>query len=262
MSRKERLTRQEAIKLAVWLGTIPSLGANVDLPPLAEDQSEDKGTGNSWGTDGSRLPELGPLRSMGSWQSVAATIVRKSQQIAGFDPIQTEFNPMSWAGYLDKLSTAPFWITTSSQNREVRISALSLSKTIDAIEDIIKTIASEPMFNSVVTSIKKIATVAINSEGKKQKDNMQLQGLISIKASKMIVANIWTSVQMEYKSGKGYEQLTQELNVQRWYGQLDFDKCKRSAQTILSWDKTDVEEWEKGTSSAKEIPNESPAWNQ
>lgn len=258
MTPVERRARQEAVQLSMWL---TPMVATVQVSALAEDQSEDQGTGNDFGSDGSALPDLGALSPLGSWASVAATIQRKAQQLANFDPTATSYDPVAWEGYLYKLATAPFWLDLAQNNREVKISSLSLDKTIDAISDLITTVATDATFDSVVTSIKKIATVALNNQGQSQKDNFQQQGLISVKNSVMTVANLRTSVQMQYKSGKGYEQLTQEINIQRWYGTLDYEKCKRSAETILSWDKTDVDEWASNSNSVSNVPNDSPAWN-
>jgi hypothetical protein len=66
---------------------------------------------------------------------------------------------------------------------------------------------------------------------------------------------------MQYKSGKGYEQLQQSLKIYRGYGVLDFDKCKRHADRLLEWDGQDVDEWEKEAASYPKPPNDSPAWN-
>lgn len=259
MKIQQRLKQQQDIELQIWLAPVPSLNK---LKVMTATGTEDLGTGNTFGTDGSTLPDLGDLSPLGSWNSVAAVIQRKAQQLAKFDPTITEFNDLTWSTYISTLLTAPFWLSTSQTVLSgVRISPLSLSSAIDAVSDLIEAVATQQTFNTVVTSIKKIATIAMNNEGAEQKDNFQQQGLISVKSSTMSVGFLRTSVQMTYKKGKGYEQLNQNLDIQQGYGILDFDKCKRSYETILSWDSSDVDEWEKDSNSVNAIPNDSPAWN-
>ncbi len=261
MNAEEKRARREAIELARWLTPLPTLDSSLLPAPLAEPAAQDLATGNQFGDDGSILPDLGPLEPLGNWLSVAATIQRKSQQLSGFNPVITEFNELTWSDYISKLSSAPFWLQTNQNSREVRISQTSLNKAVEAIDDLVTAIATEDTYNAIITSIKKIATVAIENEGQEQKDNFQQEGVLSIKASNLSVGFLRTSIQMEYKSGKGYEQLNQELNVFQWYGILDFAKCKRSAATILSWDKSDVDEWASDTSSYDKVANDSPAWD-
>ncbi|BFO22372.1 hypothetical protein SHKM778_87600 [Streptomyces sp. KM77-8] len=70
-----------------------------------------------------------------------------------------------------------------------------------------------------------------------------------------------TTVQMEYKTGKGYQHLYQDLTVSRLNGSLDYDRCKRNADELLEWDGQDVDDWVNGASSFRYPPNTSPAWD-
>jgi hypothetical protein len=78
--------RREALEIAMWaegrqapprevLAKLELLGP--DGREL-DDSNQETGVGNAYGGDDSGLPSLGPLASFGSWQSVAATILRKT----------------------------------------------------------------------------------------------------------------------------------------------------------------------------------------
>ncbi|MBD2615534.1 MAG: hypothetical protein RMY62_007740 [Nostoc sp. ZfuVER08] len=260
---QKQLEWAEALELERWLAPLPPIP--LDQLPQREkfaDTSEDQGVGNHFGTDGSTIPDLGPLASFGSWASVVATIDRKAQQLSNFNPSDTNFDSQEWADYAYKFSTIPFWLGTAADSREAQVSSLDLTKGVDAVIDLVVSIATPGVVDNIITSIRKIGELAMQNKGATQKQNSQQQGVISIKSSALYASYIRTSVEMVYKSGKGYEQLTQKLSVSRFYGILDFDKCKRSANTILAWDGQDVDEWEKKTSSAPFPPNDSPAWGQ
>ncbi|WP_370937082.1 hypothetical protein [Amycolatopsis sp. cg13] len=74
------------------------------------------------------------------------------------------------------------------------------------------------------------------------------------------LGRLQTAVRMEYKTGKGYEQLNQESTVSRLFGNLDYGLCVRNVETLLAWDRQDVHDWVKGASSSPYPPNHSPAW--
>ncbi|WP_438016864.1 hypothetical protein WMF18_39715 [Sorangium sp. So ce315] len=259
--------RQEALDIASWLIPAPVIPHEM-LTTLKlsggralDDVSEDSGTGNTFGGDGSILPDLGPLKSLGSWPSVGSTIVHKVEQLTGFNPASTDFNPTSWNAFLQKFSTMPFFLNFTSDSRVASISSLSLDQAVGAVDDLLKAFTTENTFNAVVTSIKKIAQLALENKGQTQKNNFQQQGVLSVKESQLYIGTIRTIVEMKYKSGKGYEQLTQEISVYRGFGVLDFSKCIRQHEILEGWDGQNVEEWEKGTASAPVPPNQSPAWN-
>ena len=183
------------------------------------------------------------------------------QQLSSFQPTNKVFDEFIWQNYAYKFSTMPFLLSKTTQRREVNISSLSLSKAVDAIEDIILTIATQNTYKAVQTSFKKIAQLALDNKTLAQKDNFQQQGVLSVKSSLLYVGYFRTSVEMVYKEGKGYEQLTQKIMIDSFYGSLDFEKCKREANTLLSWDGSDVDEWATNTSSQPFAPNTSPAWS-
>jgi hypothetical protein len=224
--------------------------------------NNDQAVGNDAVGDGSSLPDLGSLSEFGSWESVASTIVHKAVTLSDFNPGSPNFDLIAWNNFLQKFSTIPFFLTYQYDNRNASISSLSLEKGVDAVSDLIESFMTPQNFQGVVTAIKKMATLALQNEGQRQKNNNQQVGVLSRHASQLYIAAVRTAVAMQYKSGKGYEQLQQTLDIYRGYGVLDFDKCKRNASTLLEWDREDVDEWENGTASASLPPNQSPAWNQ
>ena len=228
---------------------------------LAANESEDQAVGNTFASDGSVLPNLGRLAPLKNWPSVAAVIDRKALQGSHFNPAATTFDETKWNAYLSNYGTIPFFQGTTKTTRETQISSLSLATAVDLIKDFALAIAPEPTVAGIIESVKKIATVALTNKEKEQKDSYQNQGLICIKSSILSMGMLYTTVSMKYVEGKGYQQLTQKINMYMFEGQLDFAKCQRSSEQILKWDRLDVEEWADGTSSAHEVPNGSPAWN-
>lgn len=259
--------QQEALQIASWAMPSPM----VQYPELAKKLKGplasaafagtlDKGVGNVFGGDSSLLPDMGPLADFESWESVAATICHRAEKTSGFNPGDTKFDQNAWNEYLRKFSTIPFFLSFTSDSRSASISSLSLEKSVSAVDDLIKSFVTADVFTAVVTSIKKIAQLAIENEGQTQKNNSQQQGVLSRKGSQLYLGTIRTEVTMEYKSGKGYEQLSQSLSIHRAYGVLDFSKCKRNSDLIREWDGRDAEEWGANTASYSKRPNGSPAW--
>ncbi|MER0243584.1 hypothetical protein AAHZ94_16495 [Streptomyces sp. HSW2009] len=257
----EAQKHQEALEVALWEAPSPRPEASARYEVAAVDaDGNDQAVGNKAVGDGSLLPDLGPLSSFGTWESVAATIMHKTATISDFNPESEVFDAVSWNNYLHKFSTMPFFLSYTSDNRETNISSLSLEKGVNAVEDLLKNILAPTAWEGVLTSIKKIGQLAMESEGKTQKQSNQQTGVLSRRSSQLYLGVARTAVAMQYKSGKGYEQLEQSIVVRRGYGVLDFDKCKRSASKLLEWDGKNVDEWEKGTGSSHKQPNQSPAW--
>ncbi|HEX6356336.1 hypothetical protein [Actinophytocola sp.] len=255
--------RREAVEIALWQMPSPEPdAATMSALSQFDSGSNDQAVGNNAAGDGSSLPDLGPLSSFGSWESVASTIVHKAETISGFNPGSPNFDPVAWDNFLKKFSTIPFFLTYTYDNRNASISSLSLEKGVEAVSDLIQNLMTPENFQGIVTSIKKMATLALQNKGQSEKNSNQQVGVLSRHASQLYLGAVRTDVAMEYKSGKGYEQLQQTLNIYRGYGVLDFDKCKRNSDKLLGWDGQDVDDWEKGTASASKSPNDSPAWNQ
>jgi hypothetical protein len=254
---------REAVEVALWDTPSPELDAAMmaELSQL-DSGDNDQAVGNKAGGDGSVLPDLGSLSSFGSWESVASTIVHKAVTLSGFNPGSPDFDPVAWNNFIQKFATIPFFLTYTFDNRQASITKLSLKNAVDAVSDLVENIMTPQNFQGIVTTIKKIGTLALENKGQTQKNTNQQVGVLSRHASTLYLGAVRTDVTMEYKKGKGYEQLQQTLNVYRGYGVLDFDKCRRHSDTLLKWDGQDVDDWENGTASASKPPNESPAWNQ
>ncbi|MGY1898385.1 hypothetical protein [Nocardia gipuzkoensis] len=257
--------RQEAVEIALWQMPCPEPdAATMSVLSQFDSGSQDLAVGNSAVSDGSSLPDLGPLKSFKTWESVAATIVNKAYSITNFNPAVTDFDPVSWNNFLYKFSTMPFFQggTFYADNRTAGISSLSLEKGVDAVSDLVLSIVTPGQFDEIVTTIKKIGQLAFQNKGTVEKQTKQQTGLLSCNRGNCYLGAVRTEVNMKYKEGKGYQQLTQDLTLYRGYGVLDFDKCKRSASYLLDWDGQDVSGWVGGTASASMPPNNSPAWNQ
>jgi hypothetical protein len=253
---------REAVELAAWQTPSPALPSSARSVLASFDAgSQDQSIGNRSVGDGSQLPSLGSLSSFGSWESVASTIVHKATSLSNFNPGATAFDPVAWSNFLQKFSTVPFLMTYVFDYREASISSLSLGKGVDAVADLIQSFMTPENFSSVVTTIKKMAQLALENKGQTEKNSNQQTGLLSRKSSQLYLGVVRTEVAMQYKSGKGYEQLTQTIRVYRGYGVLDFNKCLRSSDTLLQWDNQDVGDWENNTASASKPPNNSPAWS-
>ncbi|MEU5690813.1 hypothetical protein [Actinosynnema sp. NPDC020468] len=254
---------REAVEIALW--EVPSPAPDADtLAELSRLDSggDDQGVGNKSAGDGSVLPDLGSLSTFGSWESVASTIVHKAVTLSGFNPGTAEFDPVAWGNFLNKFATIPFFLTYTYDNRDTSITKLSLKGAVDAVSDLVENIMTPENFKGILTTIQKIGTLALENKGQTQKNSNQQVGVLSRHASSLYLGAVRTEVAMEYRSGKGYEQLQQSIKVYRGYGVLDFDKCKRNSDTLLNWDGQDVNDWENGTASASKTPNDSPAWNQ
>ncbi|MED7949757.1 hypothetical protein PUR61_10285 [Streptomyces sp. BE20] len=253
---------REAAEIALWATPSPSPDVST-IPELVTlgAASNDQEVGNKAVGDGSALPDLGPLSSFDSWETVACTIWNKVDELSGFNPKSTDFDPIAWSGFLEKLSTTPLLLGFSSTNRTASISPLSLEKAVETVSDLIKNIMTPANFEDVVTTIKKVAHLAVQNPGKPTKDSNMQVGILSHHAGKLYLAVIRTTVEMEYKKEKkGYEPLAQTFSVYRGYGELDFEKCKRSAGTLLEWNRQDVKDWEGGAAVFPVPPNGSPAW--
>ncbi|MFE4515847.1 hypothetical protein ACFRMQ_16845 [Kitasatospora sp. NPDC056783] len=254
---------QEELEVELWEAPSPRPDAESmsELQQVYSDSS-DQAVGNKAVGDGSALPDLGPLSDFKTWESVACTILHKLETASGFNPGSTVFDPVAWSEYLRKFSTIPFFLTYTSDIRHASISSLSLEKGIDAVSDLVENIMTPTGFQDVVTTIKKIARLAFESEGKTEKtSNLQL-GILSRHERGLYLAVVRTAVEMKYKDGKGYEPVQQAIDIYRGYGVLDLDKCKRQAGTLLKWPLWDVNQWENETASAPVPPSESPAWSQ
>ncbi|BFO22371.1 hypothetical protein SHKM778_87590 [Streptomyces sp. KM77-8] len=178
--------RREALEIARWAQGRPALPREVlaRLELLSRDSrlldysNQEKGVGNSYGSDDSELPSLGPLASFGSWQSVAATILRKAEDSAGFDPSSTEFDPVDWISLEWQFRNMPFLTDIIDDSRHASISSLSLSPAIEAIYYSIEFDGVVPMdaFDEIITSIKKIGQLAVQNEGQREKNSNMQQG--------------------------------------------------------------------------------------
>lgn len=261
-------SRREAVEIAMWahgrqalprevLAKLELLGT--DGRELAEGGQE-TGVGNVCKGDGSELPGLGPLVSFGSWQSVAATILRKTEESAAFDQSSTLFGLISWIVFELQFKTMPFLANIISDSRGVSISSLSLSPAISAVTDLVGGLVTTEALTGIVNSLKKIGQLAVENKGREEKNSNVQQGVLTVVNGDLRLGLLRTSVRMKYETGKGYQQLNQQITVSRLFGSLDYDKCVRNAGTLLEWDGQDVNDWVHRASSSAYPPNTSPAW--
>lgn len=257
---------REEVEIALWQTPFPEpdAGTMYGLSQF-DSKSQDQSVGNVAVGDGSTLPDLGEaLSSFGSWENVASTILSRLAAFNRFDSATADFDPLAWSNFLRKFATNPFCLTYTSDKKEKCISELSLKEAVEGAEEVTKSFITKAKFDDVMTSIKKMATSAVQNEEEEEEQqekvsNLQL-GLLSRRAGKLYLGVVRTAVEMQYKKGKGYEQSEQTLTIHGGHGVLDFDKCKRSSDTLRKWSFQDVNTWMENTNSYSMSPNDSPAW--
>ncbi|MFX0577011.1 hypothetical protein [Nocardia nepalensis] len=260
--------RREALEIAMWAEgrqappqeMLAKLGLRGPDGCELDDSNQETGVGNAYGWDNSGLPSLGPLASFGSWQSVAATILRKTEDSAGFDQSSTTFDVFQWIIFALQFETMPFLVNITGDSRSVSISSLSLSPAISAVTELVGGLVTADTLTGIINSLKKIGQLAVQNKGLQEKDSNVQQGVLTVVNGDLRLGLLRTTVQMEYKTGKGYQQLNQQITVSRLFGSLDYDMCIRNAETLLEWDGQDVNGWVNGASSFNYPPNTSPAW--
>ncbi|GBE75436.1 hypothetical protein myaer87_26630 [Microcystis aeruginosa NIES-87] len=264
---EELLEYEQAKAIEIWDAPL-SLETRSALSEIAIPKAKgasvgrDMGVGNNVNTDGSRLPKLPKeLRAFKDWEGVVATINRRCYQNAQFDPMTANFDAAAWAVYDHQLKSAPFWVNTNTKSRDVKITEISLQPLIDAIGNLIQAYVTPLGWLDIQTTVKKLGELATSNVGQEQKDTYEQSGLITVSASTLYVCNTRTQVSFTKREGKGYHQLAQTLTIETFVGTLDFDKCKRSAETLKKWDQTDIDQWETQTASYSKPPNTSPAWD-
>ncbi|MDX3387402.1 hypothetical protein PV682_39060 [Streptomyces niveiscabiei] len=118
--------RREAAAIATWAETRQAPGLPGPDGREPDHGSQETGVGNTYGGDGRELPGLGPLSDFGSWQSVAATILRRTEESAGFDPSSTVFDPFAWAQFVSRFQEMPFLTDViGPDSKSASISSLS-----------------------------------------------------------------------------------------------------------------------------------------
>ncbi|WP_116198750.1 hypothetical protein [Amycolatopsis circi] len=259
----EEQSRREAFEIAIWAEGKPKLPPEVlaKLDQLASDgRDQETAVGNACGGDNSGFPGLGPLASFGSWQSVAATIMRKTADSAGFNQSSTAFDLFRWIVFGTQFTTMPFLSGITGDSRSVSISSLSLSPAISAVTQLVGELVTPDTLAGIVNSLKKIGQLAVENKGLREKNSNVHQGVLTAVNGNLRLGRLQTAVQMEYRTGKGYQQLNQQITVSRLFGTLDYAMCIRNAEILLAWDRQDLHDWLKGASSSPYPPNHSPAW--
>ncbi|EGX58608.1 hypothetical protein SZN_16937 [Streptomyces zinciresistens K42] len=260
---------REALAIAMWAQpkqappreALAKLGLPGPVGRELDYGDQETGVGNTCGGDSGGLPGLGPLAPFGSWQSVAATILRKTEDSAGFDQSSTLFDLIRWIIFELQFETMPFLAQVTDDSRDEYISSLSLSPAISAVTDLVGGLVTPDTLTGIINSVRKIGQLAVQNEGQQEKDSNVQQGILAVVDGDLRLGLLRTTVQMEYRTGKGYQQLNQQITVSRLFGSLDFDMCIRHAETLLEWDGRDVDDWVNGASSSPYPPNTSPAWD-
>lgn len=249
------------LDLKLWLVPAPVTRHGAEAR-LAQSGGEDQGTGAVYGSDGSGLPALGPLAHFGSWASVASTIMTAVRNLSFFGSASPLYFAEPWFWFPIKFRLCPFWSANfHSDHRYVSISKLSLKPALDAVVDFVRELGTPALVNEVTNSVKKIGELAVQNRGSTQKDNHQQLGVIAVRSARVYVVCFRISISMEYKSGKGYEQLNQTISLQRSYGILDYSRCIEQASVIDYMDRAPIDDWARDISSGGYRPNQSPAWS-
>lgn len=229
---------------------------------VAED-TEDKAVGHKYGTDGSGLaiPLGDKLKDFGKWESVTSTIYNKLIRMAKFDPSNTEYSSAQFATFRTKFSECPYWngIEFNILTREAKLKIKSYKAAVDAIFDLLDVGITVKVKNSILGNIKQIAQLASENVEKEQKQSLFQNGSLCVADGRLYIFFLYNFVKMKASKGK-YSVIDQDCLIVRGYGVLDFDFCKRHADSILKYDVQNLADWENEPAGNHEKENESEGW--
>lgn len=190
---------------------------------------------------------------------MASTLLFKTAVMSGFDPGSLTFDPVAWDNFLKKAATIPFFLSYTYDNRNVSLSAPSLDSIIDAVSDLVRNFMNPQNFEDVKTTIQKMAATAVRNKAQPEKVSNQQLGILSRHDGGLYLGFVRTALVMQYNQDKGgYDPPPQPLTIYRGYGALDFEKCLRNADTLLTWG-SHVNAWVRDTSSYAVAPDGRPA---
>jgi hypothetical protein len=261
----DELNEVSAWQSANPIQIIPSPQVLRDFVRAEADQAlalRDKSVGHFYGTDQSSLPSLGPdLEVFGQWPSVAGTLWNKLLQMTGFDPSNVDYNSSVFAGFKTKFSTSPFWngLEFNIAYRDATLRVTDYRQLVDAIIDLVEVGISGVVRAGIISNIRKIAQLASLNVRTQRKDTLAQNSTFGITNGRLYVFFLYGTVEMTARQGK-YTVIDQAMRIVRGYGVLDFDFCKRHADSILRYDSKSVEEWEGQAAANSQPENQSGGW--
>jgi hypothetical protein len=181
--------------------------------------------------------------------------------MTGFDPSNVDYNSSVFAAFKTKFSTSPYWngIEFNIQYRDATLRARSYREMVDAVFDLIRVGTSPDVRTGIIDSIKRIAELASRNVRTQVKDTLAQNTSLSINNGKLYVFFLYGTVEMTARQTK-YTVLDQQMRVVRGYGVLDFDFCKRHAESLLRYDKKSLEDWENDGAAHNVPENTSEGW--
>lgn len=207
----------------------------------------DKAVGHAHGDDGSSLPPLGPeLQTFERWSSVASTLYNKLYQLSGYNPSSTEYSGGLFARLRNSFSTSPFWnIQFSIVAHEVAVSHSSYRPVVEAIQNFCQRVEIAPKIGEQITgNFGQILSLALKQNEMLQKQTLLQNATIAITKGVLHVAFIYTIVAMEMlPEAREYRVSDQSTQLVLGHGVLDYDFCRRHANSILAFDRVSINDW-------------------
>ena len=229
----------------------------------AVSKTTEKAPAHEFGTDQSRLPELGETfekAGFHEWPDVVSTLYNKMYKMVGFDPSNTDYSSPVYSALKTKFSTAPFWngLVFDIDHRESEIRVRDFRDAVNSVIDLLAVLPRGSV-NDIVGRIRQAATLAARVTKENQKDKIFHLNNMNVVSGRLYVSFLYGDVEMKRTSGK-YDALDQKLKVVRAYGLLNTDFCKRHAESIIAFDKVLVDDWTDAAAGNKETSNDSPGW--
>ncbi|MFJ7345796.1 hypothetical protein ACIQU3_36635 [Streptomyces sp. NPDC101110] len=181
--------------------------------------------------------------------------------MTSYDPSNVDYNGSVFAAFKTKFSTAPYWngLEFNIQYRDATLRSTDYREMVGAVIDLVGAAVAGDVRVQLIDSIKKIAQLASQDVRSQVKDTLAQNTTLSIHNGRLYVFFLYGTVEMTARRSK-YTVLDQAMRVVRGYGVLDFDFCRRHAESILRYDRKSVEDWENDGAAHKEPENTSPGW--
>ncbi|WP_156040726.1 hypothetical protein [Chondromyces apiculatus] len=257
ISTTSDLVRGNRLKVSAWVGPYPEF---FELPRVREDaappQGRDQATGAAYVSDGQALPSLGALAPLGGWASVATLLLKKTQEMTGFDPVSTVYDVMAWSSYLRKLASMPF-LRVAGRNTRERM--LPLHASMAAVREAFEAMCarfSVPTRDAIMASVGGTLALAEKNPAGMQKTNHQMVAAIVEEAGRVQIVQLWTSVSLALGEENLYRPLPRAMSLRCSVRTLDTLKCLRHAETLRRWSALPVEAWVKAVNSTPELARE------
>ncbi|MFB2976444.1 hypothetical protein [Microseira sp. BLCC-F43] len=227
--------------------------------------NDDKAVGHVGELSGVVVPPVGSeLQRAGffNWGDVASTIYNFILRTTGFNPANVDAQTNEFRDFLNMFASCPYWngLDFGIQYRDVNIYAQDYRDAVNAVQDMLGGFMTQTARDQLINSIRQVSENAARSGGREQKNSLFNNGVISGNNKGLYVFVIYSFVRMvQVQQGK-HNVLQQELRVVAAHGLLNTDFCNRNAANIIRYDRSNIDEWERGGGANNFPPNNSPGW--